>query len=171
MLKKLFIILFILSFSLLAFALDDEGETNDPTTNDRANACYDPGRTCTTNWDWEAGWYFIRFEYGMISRENFPPQYAVVLPALPEDVEAAAGAGAGCQSGPSDYLFFGPGNFVPSGSPVFMDAACTTPTGGVTGSAAFVWASTPTEANNICIAHGFDGANPVRGNLHHCHPF
>lgn len=80
----LFLVL-VLSLALVVMAQDDRGNVNDPTVNERANACYTGGALagkCTSEWDWIAGWYLIRFEYGLISREAFPEAYRSVLPAL-----------------------------------------------------------------------------------------
>jgi hypothetical protein len=63
--------------------LDDEGNPNDPRMNERANACYDGGSLagkCDTQVEWDAGWYLIRYQNNMISRQNFPLQYIWVLP-------------------------------------------------------------------------------------------
>jgi hypothetical protein len=46
--------------------LDDQGNINNPLVNPRANSCYGPGQVCTTEADWEAGYYLIRKQYGMI---------------------------------------------------------------------------------------------------------
>lgn len=171
MLKKLLIVVLIFSFSVLAFALDDQGNPNDPHTNDRANACYEDGSMagkCDTDWEWEAGWYLIRFDAGMISREDFPEQYAILLPALPE--ESQNSAGAGCQAVLGNYVDFGSDNYVPASVPTFTDAACSTPTGMTTGMVAFVWATTLADAIDTCVAHGHPSSagtvNP--GQLYHC---
>ena len=74
-------------FVVMAYTpgFDDQGNFNDPAINPRANACYDGGTMegkCDTEWEYNAGWYLIRFEYGIITRNNFPAEYASVLPSL-----------------------------------------------------------------------------------------
>jgi hypothetical protein len=74
-------------------SVDDQGNPNDPRINPRANACYAgasmegkchiAGNPELTDWHWTAGWYLIRFEYGLISRADFPQAYADVLPPEP----------------------------------------------------------------------------------------
>src|SRR5215510_1893 len=91
MFKKLLVvpILLLVSIIVLAVGLDDQGNPNDPTVNERANACYEGGSMegkCDTQWEWDGGWYLIRFQYGLISREDFPAQYAILLPPLPQEV-------------------------------------------------------------------------------------
>jgi hypothetical protein len=57
---------------------DDRGNPNDPRTNERANACFEGGSMagkCDAVNEWEAGWYLIRFETGLISREQVPAQH------------------------------------------------------------------------------------------------
>ena len=88
--KKLGLLsILVLSLALVVMAQDDRGNVNDPTVNERANACYAGGTLagkCTSEWDWIAGWYLIRFEYGLISREAFPEAYRSILPALDPSV-------------------------------------------------------------------------------------
>jgi hypothetical protein len=71
---------------------------NNPATNPDANACYAGGsyeNRCLVDLDldgtiedweidamWEAGWYRIRLEYGMISPNQVPPQYSFILPEV-----------------------------------------------------------------------------------------
>jgi hypothetical protein len=172
MYKKLLLIVLILSFSALAFALDDEGNPNDPNDNDRANACYEGGSMagkCDTDWEWEAGWYLIRFEYGLISREDFPAQYAILLPRLAEDSNDTS-SGVGCQLVPGGYVNFGNSNYVPASEPTYADANCTPPSTGTTGSVAFVWTNSMSSAAAICVSHGHpNSASTVTpGQLYHC---
>ncbi|HEX2623463.1 MAG TPA: hypothetical protein VHL11_25050, partial [Phototrophicaceae bacterium] len=61
----------------------DDGLPNDPNVNDQANACYDGGTlegVCSVtdvngdkeitqqdiDWMWTAGWYLIRYQYGLL---------------------------------------------------------------------------------------------------------
>lgn len=46
--------------------LDDSGTVNNPYVNERANTCYGPGQACVSEADWEAGWYLIRKQYGLL---------------------------------------------------------------------------------------------------------
>lgn len=69
-------------FALAGF--DDQGSTNDPRANERANACYDGGTLagqCDTQAEWDAGWYLIRFEYGLFGCDQFPAAFAWAKPA------------------------------------------------------------------------------------------
>jgi hypothetical protein len=136
MFKKLFFVLLVFSFSILAFALDDQGNPNDPNVNERANACYEDGSMagkCDSDWEWEGGWYLIRFQSGLISRADFPAQYAILLPPLLMETgeqtlvlgPPIAEAG-GCQFiTPAGYVDFGTGNLLYPGSPKYDDASCT----------------------------------------------
>ncbi len=66
---------------------DDRGNPNDPRVNERANACYDGGTLagkCDEQAEWDAGWYLIRFEYGLLNCDNFPSQFRWVLPTCGE---------------------------------------------------------------------------------------
>jgi hypothetical protein len=81
---------------------------NNPFTNEEANACYMGGTwegqcgNVDVNRDgiveqWESdytytvGWYLIRFEFNIISREDFPPEYSWALPPKPEPVPSSGG--------------------------------------------------------------------------------
>lgn len=173
MYKKLLLVVFIMSLSALAFALDDQGNPNNPNENERANACYEGGSMagkCDTDWEWEAGWYLIRFENGLISRENFPSQYAVLLPALPEEETVNPKSYVGCQLVLGNYVQFGYSQYVPASTPTFSDSGCTTPTGTTTGNVPFVLAGSISEAISVCVANGHPAsASPVNpGQLYHC---
>lgn len=90
------IILTFVMTSLLVAAdgVDDQGNANDPTSNERANACYDGGTLegkCDSPIMWQAGWYLIRFENDLLTRDEIPAWVGWVLPAeiLPEPQETA----------------------------------------------------------------------------------
>jgi hypothetical protein len=176
MLKKLFFVLVVLSFSALGFAQDDQGNPNEPTINDHANACYEGGSMagrCTTAWDWEAGWYLIRFEYGMISREDFPAQYAIVLEPLPE--QSRGNRPVGCLLVYSDYgiyIDFGSGNFVPVGSPAYSDPKCkNNDTFGYFSNDYVFTTLGLSDAVNLCEPHGYTRAfTTSHPNVYFCQP-
>jgi hypothetical protein len=177
MLQRFLLVLLVFSTSILALALDDQGNPNDPNDNDRANACYDDGSMagkCLTDLDWEAGWYFIRFEYGLLSREEIPAQYAVLLPPLPEDENEDGVATetppdlSGLPKADCVYLFtsvsptgdlepqyldFNGGNFLPANSNVYEDAACSA-VFGTWGNPTVYAPNGHADANLLCQAHG-----------------
>lgn len=87
-------IVLLILFALLGVVIvtaqnvDDQGNPNDPTINEDANACFGEGSMsglCDTDWEWTCGWYLIRFEYSMISRDNFPQTCSSLLPEAPAD--------------------------------------------------------------------------------------
>lgn len=74
----------IIGLQITAFS-----QNNDPNEEMDANACYTGGSMegkCVTEEDWEAGWYVIRYEYGLISAEDFPDWLKWALPD-PETTE------------------------------------------------------------------------------------
>ncbi|HEX2621001.1 MAG TPA: hypothetical protein VHL11_12660 [Phototrophicaceae bacterium] len=92
----LLVCLALLTVPTMADGVDDHGDPNDPTVNERANACYDGGTLANlcnstdldgdkeitefdTDWMWKAGWYLIRYEYDLISIEDFPDLYRGVI--------------------------------------------------------------------------------------------
>jgi len=100
MLKRFLVVaLIVLLGTLLILAesgFDDAGNINDPNENDRANACYEGGTLegkCITDLEWIAGWYLIRFEFGIFSADDIPAELAWVLPQeIKEEVEPIAPA-------------------------------------------------------------------------------
>jgi hypothetical protein len=129
MLKQLIVMLLVLlsiSGAVMAEAgFDDEGNPNNPAVNERANACYEGGSLegkCDTQEEWDAGWYLIRYQVNMISRENFPIQYIWILPPVVEIVAAPGvppipplNVAAGCYDGAGgnfDRLYNGTPNVV-----------------------------------------------------------
>jgi hypothetical protein len=94
--KPLIILLFAVSIVLISILMvsaevgkDDRGNPNDPAVNERANACYEGASLagkCDTEEMWVAGWYLIRFETGLIGRDEFPDQYDWLLPPVVESV-------------------------------------------------------------------------------------
>jgi hypothetical protein len=132
MLKHILAVLLVFSPSILAFASDDQGNPNDPNDNDRANACYEDGSMagkCLTDWDWEAGWYLIRFEYGLLSRENFPIRFRHLLPALPQKETDSSGVPAPAMNclprGTGLYANFGTGDLLAPPVTLYSDANCS----------------------------------------------
>ncbi|MDQ7027775.1 MAG: hypothetical protein Q9P44_19715 [Anaerolineae bacterium] len=98
-------LLFAFSLTLAQDSVDDEGNLNNPRTNPRANACYDGaelGGKCDTSdldedgtveaWEkdlmWDCGWHYIRWQYGLVSREDFAPQCVWLLPPPPVEIPA-----------------------------------------------------------------------------------
>jgi hypothetical protein len=183
MFKKILLLLFVLSFSVLIFALDDQGNPNDPNVNERANACYEDGSMagkCNMDWEWEAGWYLIRFEFGLISREEFPPRFQHLLPALPVENRTGNGGtvptatftpGKNCQyRGSAEYVDFGTGNYLPIGSPIYMDANCANFSRNNSHAQVYTSAGLA-DADAICKAHNpLTSADPlwIIGNVYIC---
>jgi hypothetical protein len=96
--KKLFGILILVSLMavfinmVFAIELDDQGNPNNPHDNARANACFNGGAMagkCDDAWEWECGWFMIRYDAGVISPSDFPTACSSLLErpatALPED--------------------------------------------------------------------------------------
>ena len=98
-LARLGLVLGLLLAVTAVLAADDEGNPNDPTENDRANACYEGGSLegkcdqtdmdrdgTVEDWEieamWECGWYLIRYEYALIPRDTVP---GTCTPALPPE--------------------------------------------------------------------------------------
>ncbi len=70
-----------MSLTIYAVGLDDAGNPNDPTVNSSANECYEGGvmeGKCDTEIEWIAGWYLIKYRYGLI--DTVPGWVAWALP-------------------------------------------------------------------------------------------
>lgn len=133
--------------------VDDLGNLNDPNTNERANACFQGGSLegkcnididndsvvslAETTWAWECGWYLIRFEYGLLTRENFPAFCSILLPseANAEDtnaliehpvlIEPPALPSVGCQKFGAAYVDFGGQHFIEGLITFYSDSNCS----------------------------------------------
>ena len=84
--RSIFVIVtaMLLLVTLVAALAATGSETpNDPRVNPNANACYTGGSMagkCKLDEQlWIAGWYEIRLEYGLISRDQIPDQYKWLL--------------------------------------------------------------------------------------------
>ena len=87
----------LLLLSLVAALAANDSETpNDPRVNPNANACYTggsmEGKCKLDDQLWIAGWYAIRFEYGLIGRDQIPDQYKWLLPPLSSATDDPVGA-------------------------------------------------------------------------------
>ena len=84
--SALIILVMLLIVSVIAvYAFNPTtAEENDPLINEDANACFVGGAWEGTCGDsdllWNAGWYLIRFEQGVITRDQVPDQYKWILP-------------------------------------------------------------------------------------------
>ena len=93
-------LMFLLSALMVkANGEDDEGNPNDPFENERANACYTGGSwegKCDTEIEWIGGWYYIRWEAGIFSREDIPAWLWWILPPPTEDEEDEGAVPSAC---------------------------------------------------------------------------
>jgi hypothetical protein len=160
----------VLTTAISVFAAasnDDEGNPNDPNTNDRANACFDgaawEGKCGDNDYLWQAGWYAIRFEEGLLTADQLPAGFAWI--AAPEasadqivDLEAFIAGGELCaafadDSGDHYYVRFeGPSDIESDGDLFWMnDSTCSTTAAGSLSGFKLVYApSGQTEADLAC---------------------
>lgn len=161
MLNRIITTLIIMLFSVMlvsADGADDQGNSNDPNINDRANACYEGGDMegkCDTEWEWHCGWYIIRLTDSQDEavRAAFPSMCVSLLPALNISVSDVPGAGRCTAISGTRWLVFGSNYMAVGVYPGFSDPSCTTPAGDVTLTKAYVIASNTTDALSICTAN------------------
>lgn len=181
--RKLFFIIIILAFSFgsLANGFDDHGVINDPQVNERANACYEGGEMagkCLTDWDWEAGWYLIRYRAGLISPADFPAEYVSLL-TIPDETPTVnimclliiANVNIPPYSGPVYGDFSG--GYVGPASPLYGAPGCITPTDIPIYSARWVTAANSASALSLCAtyfggSYGVDSPTLVAPNIYGC---
>lgn len=145
----------------LVGAVDDEGNVNDPTINERANACFEGGSMagrCDSELDWQAGWYLIRFETGLLTREDIPSWVAWVIPSeetpktnedeTPEPNEEEAPEPIVCVSIGGGFGIF-VDNILTKGSQLYTTSNCATGPY-ITTSDDFVIAGSSAEALALC---------------------
>lgn len=171
MFKRSFItFIIILLTSSLAFAVDDQGNPNDPTINPRANACYEDGSMadkCDTPWEWECGWHLIQFEEGLTTRGEFPswclsiippeilpePLIVVVVTPAPAPVPAPSTPSAGCvEWATGRSIDFAGGFAAPAGTLQFVGSSCTGRSAALVGN--YVYAPAPFDALALCNSFG-----------------
>lgn len=167
-------LLIVLFGSVLVSAdgVDDQDNPNDPTINDRANACYEDGTMagkCQTNWEWACGWYLMQFEYDLISRDEFPSWCISIIPeeiginnTILVDTIVCADVGPG-------WVIFPNSRYLPTGIvPTYSDNTCNTLFSQVWFLAPHVVASNLTDATNLCIANGHISAGTPVGDIFPC---
>lgn len=162
MFKRLFVFIMLLLFSsTLVFAesgYDDQGNPNDPTVNDRANACYEGGSMegkCDSIWEWECGWYLIQFEYDLLEHDGFPTWCASIIPPeiLPEvlvDNTIFTYCGTLSFSGPWIFYYTGTPNQVGNLWYYHDDTTCTGNPQSVWTGGLIVEAASQSAAETIC---------------------
>lgn len=162
--KRLWIVLFILMFSVFAVSaegVDDQGNPNDPETNDRANACYEGGSMegkCDTDWEWECGWHLIQFEYGLTERDEFPAWCISIIPPeiVPDELEGVVN-NTPCKDIGIGWVVFPSSNYLPTGMYLlFSNNTCTTLS--IDSPSVFtqphVVANSVSSATALCVANG-----------------
>jgi len=161
------------SLTLAETGFDDQDNINDPTVNERANACYEGGSMagkCDSQVEWDAGWFLIRYELGLLTREEIPAGFIWVLPpeVVPESLAIVSVVPNTCiMVGAGSYMDFSSGNFLTGFIPIYDDANCTT-TSRVESSNAFVYAADLASANTICINNGQPGVGGANGDAFWC---
>lgn len=148
----------------VALGTDDQGNPNDPTGNDRANACYD-GSTmegkCGTEWAWVCGWYIIRYDAGIYTREEVPATCRILLPDLVEEappVKTLTWPPAGCYYSAiySLYIFWDGNQTQPPPINMTWDGSCATPPHTGVGGFFLVSTADPTSAAAMCTSLGYN---------------
>jgi hypothetical protein len=148
MLRRISIVIAVLIFASLVSAddagFDDHGNPNDPRINERANACYEGGTMedrCRIEFDWQVGWYLIRLQFGLLSREQVPSW------VLSDEVVNTCAF----TWNPNYYVDFSHSNFINSGN-YWGDPDCTIYNGNLGRN----WVYSPSgqaNAESICIAN------------------
>ncbi len=144
----------VLAGSVFAQGVDDQGNPNDPTVNEYANACFEGGAfegICGDN-DilWIAGWYQIRYEYGLIGASEINALFSWLGIEAPVEIAAVDGStfpSAGCISFGKGYSDFGGGYFLYNPS-AYTDPSCSTFVGFFGGT--FVYAPAPFSPVALC---------------------
>ena len=169
----------MLMTSIFTVALDDEGNPNNPTVNDRANACYEDGsmaNKCDTDWEWKCGWHLIQFEYNLTTRDEFPSWCISIIPpeTLPEELETEAPTQTGfCVNFDHILWILAPASqYMPIGSytNLYSDDTCSSYENQFYAVAPMVYANNITEATALCAAHGHILHSQVLPELYQCYP-
>lgn len=150
--------------------VDDQGNPNDPTINDRANACYTDPRfedQCDTPIEWFCGYTIIRYDYSLINRieveavgcGGYLPPEAGLIPEASSNENTTSGfafPGIGCVLVHGFYDNFMGGNYLPNDTTSFANDDCTLPA--ATLAVPVVYAPEgPVAATQLCIENGHSG--------------
>ncbi len=102
---------------------------------------------CPTEWYWKAGWYLARYNRGLLSRADFPTDFASVLP--PESIVAPQ-----CwTNGFSSILYVGPPNQLGNTQVYLKSTNCKgTPISSPSEAVFIVFADTVEYATQVCAA-------------------
>jgi hypothetical protein len=155
MTRFLLTVLLLVSMSIVVLA--QEPLPNDPLVNDDANACFEGGTLegrCLSEIDWQAGWYLIRYESGIITYDQIPfwARYAANPPGLFCEADWDV-------DGPwSVYVLNG---FIPAGTTWFWGYGCENVSEYQSSFDMAYSQAGIQEAGAICQAHGYNGAIPV----------
>ena len=115
---------------------------------------------CTSDWDWNAGWYNAQLECGAI--DSIPPEYGGV-----EETTVIHLPSAGCVPDVGYYTNYGGGYFVPENTPYYSDPQCTVEVGNW--SAPQVYAPPGFDAYTLCNYNGsFTSATDYGDNIYTC---
>ena len=87
MLKRIVVLIILtLATGILVSANTGQSASNDPNESPTANGCFEGGSMegkCQTETEWRAGWYVIRYEYGIFTRDQVPSWAAwAIRPAV-----------------------------------------------------------------------------------------
>lgn len=155
----------LLLSSSIVFAVDDQGNENNPTTNERANACYEDGSMagkCDSEWEWVCGWYLIQFEYNLSTREEFPNWCISIIPPeiIPEpSIPTPRGGCAYIASTPPQSINFSGGYFL-SNPTLYYNSTCAGTPSSRLGN--YVYAPAPFDALTLCNLNGtFSGVSSL----------
>jgi hypothetical protein len=126
-------------------SVDDQGNPNDPAVNERANACYAGAaweyRCGNDQTLWDAGWYYIRLQRGILSPSELPSSFWWIIPSDGSLGEVPAPAFGVCKE---YYILLG----------VHYYAIFDSPTGDLEGDGDPFWMDDPTCAATAPLIFG-----------------
>lgn len=156
--KRICLVLVILLLATFASLAQEEINSNDPLTNENANACNEGGSMegkCNidfdgngivdqyeVDWAWECGWYIIRYDAGMLS-------------SVPERCQTLLSAGLICYNSPYYFSLQYSGNPNEPGNLVLILAPdCGGTAAATLRHSVLIFASSYEEAYAICSTYG-----------------
>lgn len=144
--------------TVFAQGVDDQGNPNDITVNDRANSCFEGGGMagkCDSDWTWTCGWYVMRWE---ADQQYIVPDECMSLVFYPPPPEPEA-VKSQCISTNIGYIKLTGGVNASPSADLFSDDACTSYAGEVT----FVEAPEKAVATGNCTTLISPRGYPVLG--------
>lgn len=149
------------------------GFAQEPDQSEPGNACFEGGsmaNKCDNPWAWVCGWYLIRYEVGIFTRQQVPAMCAILLPREIEQVAATSDSAVSFPWPPAScyysdvyslYIIWEGNQAQGPAIDLTWDGTCATPPHTGVGGFFFVSAPNSLTATAICTGYGYNFIDEV----------